>query len=111
MLVVSKLSQYHPSLKMSKVQQQKNGNFSLIGNTPHGVSENKMKAALDKKRKTFIAQGLPNGKQGKLWVKSVSTDINQERFKVKVCWTLIKLSMPRQNASLAKEVASLLLCF
>ena len=48
--LMSELRQFHPSLRVSKVQELKNDRFLVIGDTPRDVaifqSDNKMKACL-----------------------------------------------------------------
>ena len=48
--LMSELRQFHPSLRVSKVQELKNNRFLVIGDTPRDVailqSDNKMKACL-----------------------------------------------------------------
>ena len=56
--VMSKLSQYHPELRVSRVKDLPNKECFVIGNTPQGVlilqSENKMEACLGQNLKISL---------------------------------------------------------
>ena len=62
--LMSELRQFHPSLRVSKVQELKNNRFLVIGDTPRDVailqSDNKMKACLGQKCISKFTQSLPN---------------------------------------------------
>ena len=105
---MSKLSQYHPELRVSRVKDLPNKGFIITGNTPRDVltlqSEKKMKAYLGKnlkislpkayqikeKSKTLVVKGVPislpkayqikeNSKT--LVVKGVATEFTNDEFK------------------------------
>ena len=60
---MSEFRQFHPSLRVSKVQELKNNGFVVIGDTPRDVailqSDNKMKACL----RQNISASLPKAYQ------------------------------------------------
>ena len=83
---MSKLSQYHPELRVSRVKDLPNKGFLIIGNTPRDViilqNENKMKACLGKNLKISPPKAYQNKEKSKtLVVKGVPTEFTNEEFK------------------------------
>ena len=83
---MSKLSQCHPELRASKVEDLPNKGFLIIGNTPRDViilqNENKMNACLGKNLKINLPKAYQNKEKSKiLVVKGVPTKFTNEEFK------------------------------
>ena len=78
--LMSELRQFHPSLRVSKVQELKNNKFLVIGDTRQDVailqSDNKMKACLSQN----VWASLPKAYQT-LVVKGVPTKVSEKDFK------------------------------
>ena len=85
--LMSELRQFHPCLRVSKVQELKNNRFLVIGDTPRDVailqSDNKMKACLGQN----VSASLPKAYQTAttasktLVVKGVPTEVSEKDFK------------------------------
>ena len=83
---MSKLKQFHPNIKVSKVLEKKNNSFLIIGDTPRDVailqSENKMKACLGQNVKISLPKAYQTSKPKKsLVMKGVPTKVSEQEFK------------------------------
>ena len=84
--VMSKLSQYHPELRVSRVKDLPQQGFLIVSNTPQDVvilqSETKMKACLGKNLKISLPRAYQSKDKSKtLVVKGVPTEFTNEEFK------------------------------
>ena len=85
--VMSELRQFHPSLRVSKVQELKTNRFLVIGDTPRGVailqSDNKMKAFLGQNVSASLPEVYQTAKAASktLMVKGVPTEVSEKAFK------------------------------
>ena len=80
------MSQYHPDLRVSRVEDLPNKGFLIIGNTPRDVltwqSEKEMKACLGKNLKISLPKAYQIKEKSKtLVVKGVSTEFTNDEFK------------------------------
>ena len=84
---MSKLRQFHPSLRVSKAQELKNNRFLVIGDTPRDVailqSDNKMKACLGQNVLASLPKAYQTAKTASktLVVKGVPTEVSEKDFK------------------------------
>ena len=83
---MSKLKQFHPDLKVSKVLEKKNNSFLIIGDTPRDVAilqrENKMKACLGQNVKISLPKAYQTSKPKKsLVIKGVPIEVSEQEFK------------------------------
>ena len=84
---MSELRQFHPSLRVSKVQELKNNRFLVIGDTPRDVailqSDNKMKACLGQNVSASLPKAYQTAKTASktLVVKGVPTEVSEKDFK------------------------------
>ena len=84
---MSELRQFHPSLRVSKVQELKNNRFLVIGDTPRDVailqSDNKMKACLGQNVSASLPKAYQTAKTAPktLVVKGVPTEVSEKDFK------------------------------
>ena len=85
--LMSELRQFHPSLRVSKVQELKNNRFLVIGDTPRDVailqSDNKMKACLGQNVSASLPKAYQTAKTASktLVVKGVPTEVSEKNFK------------------------------
>ena len=85
--LMSELRQFHPSLRVSKVQELKNNKFLVIGDTPRDVailqSDNKMKACLGQKGTGSLPKAYQTAKTASktLVVKGVPAEVSGKDFK------------------------------
>ena len=85
--LMSELRQFHPSLRVSKVQELKNNRFPVIGDTPRDVailqSDNKMKACLGQNVSASLPKAYQTAKTASktLVVKGVPTEVSEKDFK------------------------------
>ena len=85
--LMSELRQFHPSLRVSKVQELKNNRFLVIGDTPRDVSilqsDNKMKACLGQNVSASLPKAYQTAKTASntLVVKGVPTEVSEKDFK------------------------------
>ena len=85
--LMSELRQFHPSLRVSKVQDLKNNRFLFIGDTPRGAttlqSDNKMKACLDQNVSASLPKAYQTAKAASktLVVKGLPTEVSEKDFK------------------------------
>ena len=85
--LMSELRQFHPSLRVSKVQELKNNRFLVIGDTPRDVailqSDNKMKACLGQNVSASLPKAYQTTKRASktLVVKGVPTEVSEKDFK------------------------------
>ena len=85
--LMSELRQFHPSLRVSKVQELKNNRFLVIGETPRDVailqSDNKMKACLGQNISASLPKAYQTAKAASktLVVKGVLTEVSEKDFK------------------------------
>ena len=84
---MSELRQFHPSLRVSKVQELKNNRFLVIGDAPRDVailqSNNKMKACLGQHVSISLPKAYQTAKATSkaLVVKGVPTEVSGKDFK------------------------------
>ena len=83
---MSKLSQYHPELRVSRVRDLPNRRFFITGNAPRDVlilqSENKMKACLGQNLKISLPKAYEMKEKSKTLVgKGVPTKFTNYEFK------------------------------
>ena len=84
---MSELRQFHPSLRVSKVQELKNNRFLVIGDTPRDVailqSDDKMKACLGQNVSASLPKAYQTAKTASktLVVKGVPTEVSEKDFK------------------------------
>ena len=84
---MSELRQFHPSLRVSKVQELKNNRFLVIGDTPRDVailqSDNKIKACLGQNVSASLPKAYQTAKTASktLVVKGVPTEVSEKDFK------------------------------
>ena len=84
---MSELRQFHPSLRVSKIQELKNNRFLDIGDTPRDVailqSDNKMKACLGQNVSASLPKAYQTAKTASktLMVKGVPTEVSEKDFK------------------------------
>ena len=84
--IISKLSQYHPELRVSRVKDLPNKGFLIIGNTPRDVltlqSEKKMKGCPGQNLKISLPKACQIKEKSKtLVVKGVPTEFTEDEFK------------------------------
>ena len=85
--LMSELRQFHPSLRVSKVQELKNNRFLVIGDTPRDVailqSDNKMKACLGQNVLASLPKAYQTAKTASktFVVKGVPTEVSEKDFK------------------------------
>ena len=85
--LMSELRQFHPSLRVSKVQELKNNRLPVIGDTPRDVailqSDNKMKACLGQNVSASLHKAYQTAETASktLVVKGVPTEVSEKDFK------------------------------
>ena len=83
---MSELRQFHPSLRVPKVQELKNNRFLVTGDTPRDVailqSDNKMKACLGQNVSASLPKAYQTAKTASktLVVKGVPTEVSEKDF-------------------------------
>ena len=84
---MSELRQFHPSLRVSKVQKLKNNRFLVIGDTPRDVAilqrDNKMKACLGQNVSASLPKAYQTAEAASktLVVKRLPTRVSEKDFK------------------------------
>ena len=85
--LMSELRQFHPSLRVSKIQELKNNRFLVIRDTPRDVAilqnDNKMKACLGQNVSASLPKAYQTAKTASktLVVKGVPTEVSEKDFK------------------------------
>ena len=85
--IMGELRQYHPSLKLSSINELPKGDFLIIGDSIQDAivlqNETKMKAALGQKVKISLPEAFQTSKahNKRLVVKGVPSDITETEFK------------------------------
>ena len=85
--LMSELRQFHPSLRVSKVQEPKNDRFLVTGDTPRDIAilqnDNKMKACLGQNVSASLPKAYQTAKTASktLVVKGVPTEVSEKDFK------------------------------
>ena len=85
--LMSELRQFHPSLRVSKVQELKNNRFLVIGDIPRDLAilqtDNKIKACLGQNVLASLPKAYQTAKAASktLMVKGVSTEVSERTFK------------------------------